>query len=89
MITHPSYEKLVTAVYSRESEVIDKDPVFGAKRSLVIDLIWTEDTALAETYQVRLFEREIGKEKRRGFWLLDRDFVLVPKQSKEGRKICD
>ena len=89
MITHPSYEKLVTAVYLRESEFINKDPVFGAKLGLVVDLIWSEDAALAETYQVPLFERDIGNEKRQGFWLLDRDFVLVPKQSKEGRKTHD
>jgi len=89
MITHPSYEKLETTLYLRGSEFVDKDPVFGVKTSLVTDLIWMEDVALAETYQVLLFEREIGKENRRGFWLLDRDFVLVPKQSKEGRKVHD
>jgi len=89
MVTHSLYEKLVTAVYSRESEFIDKDPVFGAKTSLVVDLIWTEDAALAKTYQISLFEREIANKKSRGFWLLDRDFVLVPKQSKDGRKTHD
>jgi hypothetical protein len=89
MVTHPSYEKLVTAVYLRESEFIDKDPVFGVKTSLLVDLIWMEDVAMAETYQIPFFEREIGNEKRRGFWFLERDFVLVPKQSKEGRKAYD
>jgi hypothetical protein len=89
MITHPEYEKLVTAVYSRESEFIKEDPVFGAKTSLVVDLIWTEDAALAKTYQLPSVERDIDNKKRRGFWLLDRDFVLVTKQSKEGRKSHD
>jgi hypothetical protein len=89
MVTHPSYEKLVTALYSRESEFIAEDPVFGAKTSLVVDLIWMEDEAMSETYQIPFFEREIGNEKSRGFWFLERDFVLVPKQSTEGRKAHD
>ncbi|KIM92619.1 hypothetical protein OIDMADRAFT_46620 [Oidiodendron maius Zn] len=84
IITHPAYKKLVTAVYSRESKFIQEDPVFGTKQSLVVDIIWTEDAVLAETYRIPFFRRDIGNEKRRGFWLLDRDFVLVPKQSKEG-----
>jgi hypothetical protein len=89
MITHPEYDKLVTAVYSRESQFIREDPVFGTKKSLVVDWVWTEDEALAETYQIPPFNRDTGNEKRRGFWLLDRDFVLVQKRSKEGRKTND
>ena len=89
MITYPEYEKVVTALYSRESKFLLEDPVFGTKKSLVVDFIWTEDKALTEIYQIPSFHRRVGNEKREGFGLLDRDFVLVPKKSKEGRKIKD
>jgi hypothetical protein len=89
MISHPEYEKLVTAVYSRESQFILEDPVFGTKKSLVVDCIWTEDRALANTYQISLFDRDINNEVRRGFWLLDRDFVLVQKRAKGNRRTHD
>jgi hypothetical protein len=89
MITHPEYERLVTALYSRESQFILEDPVFGTKKSLVADLTWMEDRALAGSYDIPHFERLVGNEKRKGFWLLDRDFVLVPKRIKEGRKTHD
>ncbi|KUJ17019.1 dioxygenase [Mollisia scopiformis] len=89
MIMHPEYEKLVTAVYSRESKYIIEDPVFGTKKSLVVDFVWTQDEALAKTYGISPIERIMGSEKSRGFWLLERDFVLVSKKSKGGRKIND
>jgi hypothetical protein len=89
MITHPEYEKLVTAVYLSESRFIRDDPVFGSKNSLVVDCIWTEDEIVAERYQITPFDRHIGNEKCRGFWLLDRDFVLVSKRSKEACKTHD
>jgi hypothetical protein len=89
MITHPEYEKLVTAVYSRESQFILKDPVFGTKKSLVVDLIWTEDGVLANKHEIPPFHRQVDNEKRRGFWLLDRDFVLSAKRPLEGRKTHD
>lgn len=89
MITHPEYEKLITAVYSRESKHIVKDPVFGMKKSLIVDFVWTQDEALAKTCGISPIERSIGSEKSRGFWLLEHDFVLVTKKPKGGRKIDD
>lgn len=89
MITHPGYEKLVTAVYSRESQFILEDPVFGTKGSLVVGLIWTEDEELAKKHEIPPFHRRVDSERRRGFWLLDQNFVLGTKRLREGRKTSD
>ncbi|KIY04205.1 uncharacterized protein Z520_00898 [Fonsecaea multimorphosa CBS 102226] len=84
MVNHPSYEKLTTAVYSRESTYITSDSVFGAKTSLLVDFIWTEDPSLAKQYNIKAISKEIDGEMREGFWLLEHTFILAPRRSREG-----
>ena len=63
MITHFQYEKLITAVYSRQSKFVLEDPIFGTKKSLVVNFSWIQDEALAKTYGITSFDRTIGSKK--------------------------
>lgn len=89
MILHPSYEKLITALYTRDSEYITSDTVFGVKSSLMVDYVWTEDLKLAERYGVKPFKRVVDGVEKQGFWLLEHDFILVKKQDPALRKTHD
>ncbi|KFX93699.1 hypothetical protein O988_06667 [Pseudogymnoascus sp. VKM F-3808] len=77
MILHPEHKKLITALYSRDSKYIESDTVFGVKQSLIVDYVWTEDLALATKYGIKTFTRQVDGVEKKGFWLLEFDFVLV------------
>lgn len=89
MIVHPEYTKLITALYSSDSEYVESDTVFGVKKSLVVEYKWSEDLGLAREHNLIPMEREVDGRKSMGFWLLDRDFVLVKKSLPPPRKVMD
>ncbi|KAL1968206.1 hypothetical protein VTN77DRAFT_2041 [Rasamsonia byssochlamydoides] len=89
LITHPSYEKLNTALYNKESPRLTLDPVFGAKTSLSKDIIWCEDLELAKAHGTKPFVRKVDGEDREGFWILEHDFILADKQGEKVRKSHD
>jgi hypothetical protein len=80
MISHPGYNKLVTALYSGVSAHVSSDPVFGVKTSLIKDFEWHEGEDFKSTYGTKVFERIIDSKPTRGCWLLQHDFVLVPRE---------
>jgi hypothetical protein len=91
MLMHPEYNKLVTALYTREDKYATSDTgssflnllttVFGVKSSLLVDYIWTEDVELAKQYKIPNPEK--------GFWLLEFNFKLMEKTPPKERKIKD
>ncbi|KAH8799676.1 Intradiol ring-cleavage dioxygenase [Xylogone sp. PMI_703] len=89
IIIHPEYNKLITALYSRDSKYVESDTVFGVKKSLIVDYVWCEDEALAKQYGVKMFLRTVGGVEKRGFWLLEFDFTLVKKGEPTPRKTHD
>ena len=89
MIIHPQYARLITALYSRDSNFVESDTVFGVKKSLIVDYKWSEDLELAKNHNLAPMERIIDGHKSMGFWLLDQDFVLVKKSPPPPRKIKD
>ncbi|EXJ71104.1 uncharacterized protein A1O5_06097 [Cladophialophora psammophila CBS 110553] len=88
MISHPDYNTLITALYSRDSKYIESDTVFGVKSSLMVDYTFTEDPDLARQYRLKTFKKKIGEKEREGFWLLEFDFVLTEKEDSLPRKIA-
>jgi hypothetical protein len=89
MILHPEYNKLITALYSRDSKYIESDTVFGVKKSLMVDYVWTVDPDLARRYSLKTFKRTVEGVESEGFWLLEFDFVLVKQQPPQSRKVHD
>ncbi|OQV02185.1 hypothetical protein CLAIMM_07423 [Cladophialophora immunda] len=86
LISHPSYERLNTALYDRTSPRIFRDPVFGTKSSLVKHIEWVEDREQAEMYNTKTFIRTVDGEETQGFWLLEHDFILAETQGDRGLK---
>ena len=89
LLNHPSFEKLNTALYNKESPRLVLDPVFGAKSSLSKDIIWSEDLEMAKEHGTRSFKRTVDGQQREGFWLLEHHFVLADKQKTHVRKTHD
>lgn len=89
MIVHPEYTRLITALYSSDSDYVESDTVFGVKKSLVVDYEWSEDLDLAKEHNLIPMEREVDGRMSTGFWLLHRDFVLVKKSAPPPRKVMD
>ncbi|PYH93808.1 aromatic compound dioxygenase [Aspergillus ellipticus CBS 707.79] len=89
MVAHPEYTKLITALYSRDSNFVESDTVFGVKKSLIVDYNWSEDLELAKTHSVEPIVRTIDGRESTGFWLLEQDFVLVKKGPPPARKTED
>jgi protocatechuate 3,4-dioxygenase beta subunit len=92
MIYHPEFNKLVTALYTRDDKYVTSDTgipkplialtlVFGVKSSLMVDYKWTEDVELAKKYKIPNPEK--------GFWLLDYDFKLMPRTPPKVLKVKD
>ncbi|KIW58999.1 hypothetical protein PV05_03483 [Exophiala xenobiotica] len=89
MILHPEYNKLITALYTRDSKYIESDTVFGVKSSLLVDYIFTEDAELARRYGLKTFKQTVVGSEKEGFWLLEFDFVLTEKEEPPPRKTHD
>ncbi|KAF4759793.1 hypothetical protein N7455_002435 [Penicillium solitum] len=89
MVMHPDYTKLITALYSRDSKFVDSDTVFGVKKSLIVDYKWSEDLELAKQHNLIPMVKTIDGRESKGFWLLDRDFVIVKKSTPPPRKTKD
>lgn len=89
LITHPSFEKLNTALYNGESPRLVLDPVFGAKSSLTKDVIWCEDLEIAKSHKTRPIVRQVDGQNKEGFWLLEHDFILADRQEVKKRKTHD
>lgn len=89
MVLHPEYDKLITALYSRDSKYIESDTVFGVKKSLMVDYIFTVDDALAKKHDLKTFPRKVDGIEKEGFWLLEFDFILVEKTEMPPRKLHD
>lgn len=69
MVTAPGYRTLVTHIFVRGDELLDRDSVFGVKQSLVYD--WTHHDASEATPDGRVIEE--------GSWARTRfDIVLAP-----------
>ncbi|KAL1882373.1 hypothetical protein Plec18167_002789 [Paecilomyces lecythidis] len=66
MILHPEYNKLITALYSRDSKYVESDTVFGVKSSLLVDYKFTKDTELAGEYGMQTFKKNIDGKQREG-----------------------
>ena len=72
--------KLTTALYSVDSDYVSRDPVFGVKKSLIKRFGWSEDASKAKQLGIEMMERKSAEgQKTRGFWTLEHDFVLVPR----------
>lgn len=89
MVEHPEYSKLITALYSRDSNFVESDTVFGVKKSLIVDYHWSEDVELAKTHNVETLTKTIDGRESQGFWLLERDFIVVKKGTPAPRKTQD
>ena len=89
MILHPEYNKLITALYTRDSKYIESDTVFGVKSGLLVDYIFTEDAELARRYGLKTFKQIVEGSEKEGFWLLEFDFVLTEKEEPPPRKTHD
>jgi len=89
MILHPEYNKLITALYSRDSKYIESDTVFGVKKSLMVDYIFIEDLKMASDHGVKTFKKVVDGTEKEGFWLLEFDFILVKKSFERPRKTHD
>ncbi|RAL12326.1 aromatic compound dioxygenase [Aspergillus homomorphus CBS 101889] len=89
MIEHPKYTKLITALYSRDSNFVESDTVFGVKKSLIVGYKWCEDLELAKEHTVTPIVKTIDGKESTGFWLLEQDFVLVKKSPPPPRKTED
>ncbi|GJP91769.1 hypothetical protein CBS63078_10599 [Aspergillus niger] len=89
MVAHPEYTKLITALYSRDSNFVESDTVFGVKKSLIVDYNWCEDLELAKQHNVEPIVKTIDGRESKGFWLLERDFILVKKSPPPPRKTED
>ncbi|OJJ99363.1 hypothetical protein ASPACDRAFT_44024 [Aspergillus aculeatus ATCC 16872] len=89
MIEHPAYTKLITALYSRDSNFVESDTVFGVKKSLIVDYNWCEDLKLAQEHNVTPITKTIDGKESTGFWLLEQDFILVKKSPPPPRKTED
>lgn len=89
MIEHPQYSRLITALYSRDSKFVESDTVFGVKKSLIVDYRWCKDMELAEKHNVEPVLKTIDGQESQGFWLLERDFILVKKSPFAPRKTQD
>ncbi|KAJ5998563.1 hypothetical protein N7451_006373 [Penicillium sp. IBT 35674x] len=89
MVAHPEYTKLITALYSRDSNFVESDTVFGVKKSLIVDYKWSEDLEIAKQHNLVPMKRTIDGKESMGFWLLEQDFVLVKKSPPPPRKVRD
>ncbi|OQU95651.1 hypothetical protein CLAIMM_01833 [Cladophialophora immunda] len=89
MILHAEYNKLITALYTRDSKYVESDTVFGVKSSLLVDYVFTEDLNLAKRYGLKTFKRTIDGTEREGFWLLEFDFILTEKETPPPPKLHD
>lgn len=89
MVMHPDYTKLITALYSRDSKFVDSDTVFGVKKSLIVDYKWSEDLELAKQHNLIPMVKTIDGRESKGFWLLERDFVMVKTSTPPPRKTKD
>ncbi|EUC64485.1 intradiol ring-cleavage dioxygenase [Rhizoctonia solani AG-3 Rhs1AP] len=70
-IQAPGYETLITTVFPRGDPFLTSDAVFGAKKSLIVDLKDVDDDALA---------RKRGFKQGSKFKELEFDFILVKKE---------
>ncbi|BCS25485.1 uncharacterized protein APUU_50196A [Aspergillus puulaauensis] len=89
MVMHPDYTKLITALYSSDSKFVDSDTVFGVKKSLIVDYKWSEDLELAKQHNLIPMVKTIDGRESKGFWLLERDFVMVKTSTPPPRKTKD
>jgi len=76
-IQAPGYETLITTVFPRGDPYITCDAVFGAKKSLIVDLQEVDDEALA---------RKRGFKQGSKFKELDFNFVLVKKEDADAAR---
>lgn len=84
---HPDYSKLITALSSRDSNFVESDTVFGVKKSLIVDNRWCKGLELAKQHNLTVVTKLIDGREPTGFWLLERDFVLVKKSPPPSRKV--
>ncbi|KAF7557561.1 hypothetical protein G7Z17_g599 [Cylindrodendrum hubeiense] len=89
MVLHPEFEKLITALYSRDSKYIESDTVFGVKKSLMVDYVFTVDPELVRQYGLKTFKKDIDGVEKEGFWLLEFNFILVKNSDPPLRKTHD
>ncbi|KAK4944555.1 hypothetical protein LTR10_015989 [Elasticomyces elasticus] len=88
-VLHPEYNKLITALYSRDSKYIESDTVFGVKSSLIVDYEFAKDLQLAKHYGLKTFKRAIDGSEHEGFWLLEFDFTLTEMEDLPSAKVHD
>lgn len=81
------HSKLITALYSRNSNFVESDTVFGVKKSLIVDYRWCEDLQLAKQHNLTVVTKSIDGRESTGFWLLELDFMLVKKSPPPSRKV--
>ena len=89
MVIHPEFNKLITALYSRDSKYVESDTVFGVKKSLLCDYVFTEDPALVKKYNIKTFKHKVDGVEKEGFWSLEWNFVLVKNTAPPPRKTHD
>jgi len=76
-IQAPGYETLITTVFPRGDPYLTSDAVFGAKKSLIVDLKEVDDEALA---------RKRGFKKGSKFKELEFNFILVKKEDSDAAR---
>ncbi|KAG8735316.1 hypothetical protein FRC10_010746 [Ceratobasidium sp. 414] len=73
----PGYETLITTVFPRGDPYLTSDAVFGAKKSLIVDLKEVDDETLA---------RKRGFKKGSKFKELEFNFILVKKEDSDAAR---
>ncbi|QRW09972.1 intradiol ring-cleavage dioxygenase [Ceratobasidium sp. AG-Ba] len=76
-IQAPGYETLITTLFPRGDPFLTCDAVFGAKKSLIVDLAEVDDEALA---------RKRGFKKGSKFKELEFNFILVKKEDSDAAR---
>jgi len=76
-IQAPGYETLITTVFPRGDPFLTSDAVFGAKKSLIVDLKQVDDEALA---------RKRGFRQGSKFKALEFNFILVEKEDADAAR---
>ncbi|OGM43618.1 catechol dioxygenase [Aspergillus bombycis] len=68
---------------------MSRDSSFGVQKSLIVDYTWCEDLELAKQHNVNPVTKTIEGQESKGFWLLERDFILVKKSAPAPQKTQD
>jgi protocatechuate 3,4-dioxygenase beta subunit len=67
IVSADGYRTIVTEFYTDDDEYIDRDAVFGVKKSLVVHYDWVTDPA-----------KVAASPRKQPYWALRRDLVLTP-----------